>query len=123
MPLNEHYEAVLADLQQMKADAEDGIRAIKRLMSRSGTVGNRVLETPVSFQREDSGSLPNRIVSYLDSRQGRSFRIGEIWEGTGKPNVKTLRGALQRLARTGKIGKHGRGRYRAKREPANAQAA
>ena len=113
MSLNEHYQAVLADLQHMKADAEDGIRAIKRLMSRaSGT--SKIVEVPTAGQQEDA-SLPNRIVSFLESRQGRSFKIEEIWESLGRPNIKTHRGTLARLAKTGKIGKHGRGRYRARR--------
>jgi predicted transcriptional regulator of viral defense system len=30
-------------------------------------------------------------------------------------NIKTLRGVLCRLAKQGKIGKHGRGRYRSRR--------
>ena len=41
MSINPHYDAVLADLQQMKEDAEDGIRAIKRLMSR--TIGGGII--------------------------------------------------------------------------------
>ena len=35
--MNEHYAAVLTDLEQMKEDAEDGIRAIKRLISRAAS--------------------------------------------------------------------------------------
>jgi hypothetical protein len=129
MTLNEHYEAVLADLQQMKADAEDGIRAIKRLMTRpAGSVGTQVTEPSSSVQPEDNGgpqnpSLPNQIITFLESRQGRNFRASDIWEGIGKPNMKTLRGALQRLSKAERIGKHGRGRFRARRQAATSEAA
>jgi hypothetical protein len=129
MTLNEHYEAVLADLQQMKADAEDGIRAIKRLMTRpAGSVGTQVTKPSANVQPEDNGtpqnpSLPNQIIAFLEGRQGRNFRAKDIWEGLGKPNIKTLRGALQRLSTSEKIGKHGRGRFRARRVATTSEAA
>lgn len=109
--LNSQYQAVLADLQQMKADAEDGIRAIKRLLSRSAAVSPVATETP-----DNAGSLPNRVVTFLESRQGRSFKIGEVAQSFPGENIKTLRGVLARLYKEEKIGKHGRGRYRSHRE-------
>ena len=119
MSLNPHYEAVLADLEQMKADAEDGIRAIRRLMARSGSSAPAVLP---SVAPPLSGSLTTRMVAFLGSQQGKSFRAEEIAMALGDSNVnmKTLRGTLARLAKDKKIGKHGRGRYRCARNTANA---
>jgi hypothetical protein len=107
--INPHYDAVLADLQQMKEDAEDGIRAIKRLMSR--TIGGGII--PV--EAAGSGSVANRIIAFLEAQNGRSVRTEDVSKALSPVNLKTLRGTLARLASNGKIGKHGRGKYRAAR--------
>ena len=113
MSSNPHYDAVLADLQQMKEDAEDGIRAIKRLMSRS--LGLSALP-----EAQSKASLANRIVAFLGSQNGHSLRAEEISKALAPVNMKTLRGTLARLAKQDKIGKHGRGKYRARRANATA---
>jgi hypothetical protein len=106
--LNPHYDAVLADLQQMKEDAEDGIRAIKRLISRGG--GAPPLAVPA-----EGTSIANRVVTFLEGQNGRSVKTDEVVKALAPVNIKTVRGALHRLAKDGKIGKHGRGKYRAAR--------
>lgn len=109
MSTNPHYDAVLADLQQMKEDAEDGIRAIKRLMSRSMGTSGGPSEVP------GNTSIANRIVVFLEAQHGRSVRTEEVSKALAPVNMKTLRGTLSRLASEKKIGKHGRGKYRAAR--------
>ena len=110
MSANPHYDAVLADLQQMKEDAEDGIRAIKRLMSRSMGAGIVPSVAPTD------ASVANRIITFLAAQEGRSVRIDDLSKGLAPVNMKTLRGTLARLAKEGKIGKHGRGKYRSARQ-------
>src|SRR5260370_37010572 len=123
--MNPHYEAVLADLRQMKADAEAGIVAIERLASRS-MGGARPSEqpppvTPASIIQRPFGfnaqSAATQIVEFLNSNTGRTFTIEVIGKGVGAYNLKTIRGALSRLAKDKKIGKYGRGKYRATRNP------
>lgn len=109
MSINPHYDAVLTDLQQMKEDAEDGIRAIKRLMSR--TIGTGISPTEPAV----GTSIANRIIVFLEGQNGRSVRTEEVSKALAPVNIKTLRGTLARLAKDGKIGKHGRGKYRAAR--------
>ena len=93
----------------MKEDAEDGIRAIKRLMSRTIGAGS------VPAEIAGNMSIANRIVQFLEGQNGRSVRIEEISKAIAPVNMKTLRGTLARLATEKKIGKHGRGKYRAAR--------
>jgi len=123
--MNEHYKAVLADLEQMKADAEDGIRAIKRLMSRdvdqhkSAAVPPPVSEKTTKGRQSSDSSLPNKIIAFLEAHHGKSYAAQDIAEGLGGGvNMKTLRGTLARLAGERRIGKHGRGRYRSSRHAA-----
>lgn len=118
---NEHYEAVLADLEQMKADAEYGIKAIRRLMVRTGVKQSApitVVSGAASLDGNPESSLPIQVLRFLNENPGRTFRVEEIGSNVGISNFKTLRGALSRLKRDGKIGRYGRGRYRAAR---NAQ--
>ena len=110
MSVNPAYDVVLADLQQMKEDAEDGIRAIKRLMSRSLAAGIVPAQAPAD------ASVANRIIAFLAAQEGRSVRVDDLSKGIAPVNMKTLRGTLARLAKEGKIGKHGRGRYRSARQ-------
>jgi hypothetical protein len=107
--INPHYDAVLADLRQMKEDAEDGIRAIERLISRTNN-------TPVvPIEGTGAGSVANRVIAFLEAQNGRSVRTDDIYKGLAPVNIKTLRGTLSRLVGDKKIGKHGRGKYRAAR--------
>jgi hypothetical protein len=106
---NPHYDVVLADLQQMKEDAEDGIRAIKRLISRTSVAGAAPIEST------GTPSIANRIIAFLEAQNGRSVKTAEMQTALAPVNVKTLRGTLSRLASEKKIGKHGRGKYRAAR--------
>ena len=122
MSINEHYEAVLADLEQMKADAEAGIKAIKRLISRGSSSTKEVsvgvadsLPLNDSVRTEQAMSVPQKVLTFLAERTGQSFTTEEIGEGTGVMQIQTLRGALGRLYKAKKIGKYGRGRYRARR--------
>ena len=114
MPVN--YDEVLADLRQMKADAEAGIAAIERLASRTPATAPIAPVTPVVGIPGDQGdaSIPQRILRFLEANPG-SWRIMNIADNTGVKNIQTLRGALGRLVNAGKVGKHGRGRYRAPR--------
>jgi hypothetical protein len=107
--INPHYDAVLADLQQMKEDAEDGIRAIKRLISRTGSAA------VVPIEGTGTTSVANRIIAFLEAQNGRSVRTEDVFKALTPVNIKTLRGTLSRLATDKKIGKHGRGKYRAAR--------
>jgi hypothetical protein len=119
--MNAHYEEVLEDLRQMKADAEAGILAIERLMSRTQVTAPTVAEPRITAnpvgpaEGHDDASVPQRVVQFLESQPGKSFTIADIVQGVGIEKVQTLRGALGRLVKSGKIGRHGRGRYRAPR--------
>jgi hypothetical protein len=106
---NPHYDVVLADLQQMKEDAEDGIRAIKRLISRTSVAST------VPVESTGTPSIANRIIAFLEAQNGRSVKTAEVQTFLAPVNMKTLRGTLSRLANEKKIGKHGRGKYRAAR--------
>lgn len=110
MSNNPHYDAVLADLRQMKEDAQDGIRAIERLISRASA--NSVTKP---IEGAATGSVANRVIAFLESQNGRAVRTDEVFKAVGPVNMKTLRGTLARLAADKKIGKHGRGKYRAAR--------
>jgi hypothetical protein len=128
--MNAHYEAVLADLRQVKADAEAGIAAIERLMARSvaSEQGAHVDEmetidigpmphglTPSKRVHRYSDSIPQRVISFLQSQPGGAYSVGDIAKAIGAPNIQTLRGALIRMVASGKAAKHGRGLYRAPR--------
>jgi hypothetical protein len=119
--MNDHYAAVLADLEQMKVDAEHGIQAIKRLIARAADT------TAVSqiATRRDNATLTKRVIDFVESQQGKSCRAEEIREALGGSavNMRTLRGTLARLAKDKKIGKYGWGRYRAARSNLNTPAA
>ena len=114
--MNEHYEAVLADLKQMMVDAEAGILAIERLISRANAPGN-ANGTGKPGHPDAETSIPQRVIKFLETQPGKSFTIADIIEGIGEANVQTLRGALGRMVKSDppKIGKYGRGRYRAAR--------
>ena len=121
VPVN--YDEVLADLRQMKADAEAGIAAIQRLASSTraavpmAAAKASIAPVPKHTENPSEPSVPQRVVQFLESQQGKSFSIGDIMQGAGIDKIQTLRGALGRLVKppNGKIGKHGRGRYRALR--------
>jgi hypothetical protein len=125
--MNAHYEAVLADLKQMKADAEAGIAAIERLMTRGEGGKVDVGRTSKSGAEDGSSSgfhvladamemsVPQRIGELLGAQPSKSFTIAELVEGTGVKNVQTLRGALIRMVALSKAVRTGRGRYRAPR--------
>lgn len=125
MPVN--YDEVLADLRQMKADAEAGITAIERLMARSGIAPNPKVERPgpvsatlsniASLKPWNDTSVPQRVANFLNAQPTRSFTIAEIVEGTGVKKIQTLRGALGRMLKSNppKAAKQGRGHYRAPR--------
>lgn len=118
MPVN--YDEVLADLRQMKADAEAGIAAIQRLASRT-QIGVPVVTvapaTPAAGIAEDqsSTSVPRRIVQFLESHPQKGLAIADISQGAGVTSIPTLRGALGRLVKAEKIARAGRGCYRAVR--------
>ncbi len=115
MPVN--YDEVLADLRQMKADAEAGIAAIERLAPRTQVAAPVPVVAPappVLGLAEDQGgtSVPQRVVQLLEGQPKKAFSIAEIVQEIGVEKVQTLRGALGRLVKPpAKIGKHGRGRY------------
>jgi hypothetical protein len=113
MPAN--YDEVLADLRQMKADAEAGITAIERLMAR----GHAPVEPPKRAAQgntaENDASIPEQVSGFLGGQQGKSFTINEIAMSIGAKNLQSLRGALGRMVVNGKAAKQGRGRYRAPR--------
>jgi hypothetical protein len=131
--MNEHYQAVLADLRQMKADAEAGIRAIERLISvgsatalppivqLQGTIQppRQVEAESAPMEEEDAsglGSVPQQVLMFLNDNPGATFTTAEIAEAISpRCKTQTLRGALGRLYKIKKIGKYGRGRFRAKR--------
>jgi hypothetical protein len=140
--MNTHYDVVLADLKRMKADAEAslatadaGIAAIERLISQNQTSASvTVKNAPAAEnfhdyedQNEDEGveeaSIPERILAFLAENQGQTFTTQEIAESIGSTQVQTVRGALSRLYGKKKIGKYGRGRYRARKpnEPESEQ--
>jgi hypothetical protein len=112
-----NYEEVLADLRQVKADAEAGIAAIERLLARGQVpVGASAGVRPMPKTTPDNdASVPQQVARFLNSQPAKSFTIAEIIDGTGVRNIPTLRGALGRMVANGKAGKQGRGRYRAPR--------
>ena len=67
-------------------------------------------------------SLTNRIIGFLESQNGKSFRADDILKAIGSDNMKTIRATLFRLAKSGKIGRHGRGKYRSARRSLNPDA-
>ena len=118
--INLHYEAVLADLEQMKTDAEDGIRAINRLLSRTSpgasnatrpVPGVRPSDSSLRSPNNDEPSIPTRIVEFMFAHRG-SVNAEEIAQALGNVNLKTVRGALARLYKYKKIMRVGRGKYR-----------
>jgi hypothetical protein len=128
--MNAHYEAVLSDLKQMKADAEAGIAAIERLMNRDkpkdslwDTGDNEPQNEKPRLQVQKhvqpyADGIPQRVSRFLASQPGGSYSVAEIAEAIGANNVQTLRGALIRMVKSGRVGKYGRGRYRAPRRNA-----
>lgn len=117
--MNEHYLAVLADLEQMKADAESGIRAIKRLLAKTGTVA----PLPIKPRGDTDGhSIPMLITEFLNREPSKAFDAKAIGEGIGV-DASNLRGTLSRLAHEKKIGRQKRGQYRAPRKPTAETAA
>jgi hypothetical protein len=113
MPAN--YDEVLADLRQMKADAEAGITAIERLMARGHAPVAPPKRTVHGDTTENDASYPQEVSRFLGSQPTKSFTIGEIAANIGAENVQSLRGALGRMVKRGQAGKQGRGRYRAPR--------
>jgi len=122
--MNAHYEVVLADLKQMKADAEAGIVAIERLMARpmpeQGAIeeidfGPTIGAVQPQKKINPPESIPQRVGRFLESQPGGAYSVGDIAKAIGATNVQTLRGALIRMVASGKAAKHGRGLYRAPR--------
>jgi hypothetical protein len=99
----------------MKARAVDA--PIKRLISRGSE--QQKISAPViaEIQQQTGSSIGNltaRIIGFLEANHGKSYRADDIFHGLGGGiNMKTLRCTLSRLAKDKRIGKHGRGRYRA----------
>jgi hypothetical protein len=125
-----NYEEVLADLRQVKADAEAGITAIERLMARNGIARGLKVELPGTASTGghigspkpwNDTSVPQQVGRFLGGQPGKSFTIAEIIEGIGVQNIPTLRGALGRMVKRGEIAKQGRGRYRTPRRNATAE--
>jgi len=119
--MNEHYYAVLTDLKQMKADAEAGIQAIERLISRpKATDLDEGAEASKPARRNLFGeavvpaspSAPQRVLHFLTEHAGTSFTVQQIAKEGGIEQIGTVRGAVGRLTKSGKISKQGRGRYR-----------
>ena len=108
--MNEHYLAVLADLEQMKADAENGITAIKRLLAKTDTV---VTAHAKPHRKVADGSIQTLILEFLNRHPSKIHRPKEIANGIGVGAVANLRGPLSRLAGEKKIAQHGRGKYSA----------
>ena len=126
MSVNPHYEAVLADLKRMKADAEAGIAAIERLMAKPTPVQDTAVQEidpgpmtngvqPQKMVQPYSDSIPQRVNRFLASQPGGSYSVGDIAKAIGATNIQTQRGALIRMVASGKAMKHGRGLYRAPR--------
>lgn len=125
--MNAHYEAVLEDLKRMKTDAEAGIAAIERLMDRSKPSRGLFEEDDLGPEKEAprvqpqkkvqpySDSVPQRVLRFLQGQPGGSYSIADIAKAIEATNIQTLRGALIRMVKSSKIGKHGRGLYRAPR--------
>jgi len=110
--MNEHYLAVLADLEQLKADAEHGIRAIKRLLAKTNTV---VTAHAKPRRKAADRSIQTLILEFLNRHPSKILRPREIATGIGIDGVANLRGPLSRLAGEKKIAQHGRGKYSASR--------
>jgi hypothetical protein len=118
--INEHYAVVLADLQQMKTDAEAGIAAIQRLLTRGRTETAaikpiKIVEPEPLTLPGDEISIPSQVLAFLNANPSRSYTAMQIRTGIGGDvNIKTLRGALSRLAGK-KIERQARGKFRAKK--------
>ena len=121
--MNEHYVAVLADLKQMKADAEAGIAAIERLVSRGGQtqfqfsppIAQPIPVTTISDAAvvADEAGIPDRVLEIFTKDPGRVYDTERLAALLGSVNIKTLRGALSRLSSgdNAKLKRLSRGKY------------
>jgi len=126
MPVN--YDEVLADLKRRKTELEAAILGIEGLVGRPRVADCAHLEEPMVLIHsgsddgdENATSVPQLVVQFLEGQPGKSFAIADIAKEIGAKSIPTLRGALGRLVKASKIGKHGRGRYRAPRAKAQAE--
>lgn len=120
MIMNEHYAAVLADLQQMKSDAENGIRALQRLMSRDSANGPHAI-APVRAHgngAELSGAS-RRVIEFLEANPATSYTLAEVARGIDQADLP--RATLARLAASGRISKAAPGRFHAVARPQTQQ--
>jgi hypothetical protein len=120
--MNEHYEAVLDDLKQMKADAEAGIAAIERLMVKGKPTEKRSSLWDDDEPAQQGPGLPSKVLDFLNANPSKSFRFDEIVAGIQATNEHSLRGALGRMVKVGRISKAGRGRFRARKPEASVTA-
>ena len=105
---DEHYQAVLLHMQQMRDQYEDGIRLIAQLSLNRGKESFVLLQPNIG-----NGSTASKIVRVLEASPQTSFVGKEIRARLGQPNKGTFRGVIAELARKGKIRRVGRGRYQA----------
>src|SRR5580700_6440862 len=98
----------------MKADAEAGIAAIERLMTRpmpEQSAGEEIDFGPATGavrpqkKMNQPESIPQRVIRFLESQPGGSYSVGDIAKAIGATNVQTLRGALIRMVASGKAAK------------------
>ena len=106
-----NYKTVLTELRQAKQDAEARIRdveiAIRAVQKLAGQEqdGMKSAELPAS--------LAMKIMALMNENPSHLFSFRDISEALGG-NEKTLRGALARMLKAGKIETAGRGQYRFK---------
>lgn len=60
------------------------------------------------------GSLASRIVDYVTSQNGKDVEVAQVAEALGVTNINSIRGTLQRLVTSKRIGRAGWGKYRAR---------
>ena len=127
MPVNPHYEIVLADLEQMKKDAEDGIRAIKQLMARSGqVVADQEAEPAKPVRPPQRNDMPEAMAKSVvhntaalvrgafTKQPHRVFTVKDLASVLGLSDIKTIGATVFRLTDRGFIKKVSRGHYRLK---------
>lgn len=102
------YEAVLTDLEQRRAELDEGIKALERMVSRF--FGASVETVPLMTNASSS------VLRFLSARQGVSFSANEISGALGTFSIGTVRGALWRLSGKRAIQRMKRGKF-ARTEP------
>lgn len=115
--MNAHYSAVLADLEMMKADAENGIIALRRLVARDSPV------TPTAPRTARRAPVSDAVIQFLDANRGEARTVAEIAAAIGHAADESIRRTVNRLARTKRIARSAGSKFRSKLGPTGDEKA